>query len=137
MKKSAFPTAIVDFTSCDGLAINKGADWMITLSVYDRDLYQTETPYPLDGYQAKGQIKKSVNDEVIANIDVSIDGNVVTLSIPHERTSLIPTTGDQYYKVEKYFYDVVISNEEETLRLLQGTVEVSPQITKEETNVSL
>lgn len=135
--KSAFPTAVVDFTSCDGLAINKGADWRITLSVYDRDLYQTETPYSLDGFQAKGQIKKSVNDEVIADIDVTIDGNVVTLSIPHERTSLIPTTGDQFYKVEKYFYDVIISNEEETLRLLQGTVEVSPQITKEETNVSL
>lgn len=110
---------------------------MITLSVYDRDLYQTETPYSLEGFQGKGQIKKSVDDGVIANIDVSIDGNVVTLSIPHERTSLIPTTGDQFYKVEKYFYDVVISNEEETLRLLQGTVEVSPQITKEETNVSL
>lgn len=135
--KSAFPTAVVDFTSCDGLAINKGADWRITLSVYDRDLYQTETPYSLDGFQAKGQIKKSVNDEAIADIDVTIDGNVVTLSIPHERTSLIPTTGDQFYKVEKYFYDVIISNEEETLRLLQGTVEVSPQITKEETNVSL
>ena len=135
--KSAFPTAIVDFTSCDGLAINKGADWTITLSVYDRDLYQTETPYSLGGFQGKGQIKKSVNDEVITNIDVTIDGNVVTLSIPHERTSLIPTTGDQFYKVEKYFYDVIVSNKEETLRLLQGTVEVSPQITKEETNASL
>ena len=74
---------------------------------------------------------------MIADIDVSIDGNTITLSIPNERTSLIPTTGDQFYKVEKYFYDVIISNEEETLRLLQGTVEVSPQITKEETNVSL
>ena len=135
--KSAFPTAVVDFTSCDGLGINKGADWTITLSVYDRDLYQTETPYSLDGFQGKGQIKKSVNDEVIADIDVTIDGNTITLSIPNERTSLIPTTGDQFYKVEKYFYDVIISNEEETLRLLQGTVEVSPQITKEETNVSL
>ena len=135
--KSAFPTAVVDFTSCDGLAINKGADWTITLSVDDRDLYQTETPYSLDGFQGKGQIKKSVNDEVIADIDVSIDGNVVTLSIPHERTSLIPTTGNNFYKVEKYFYDVVISNEEETIRLLQGTVEVSPQITKEATDVSL
>lgn len=135
--KSAFPTAVVDFTSCDGLAINKGADWMITLSVYDRDLYQTETPYSLDGFQGKGQIKKSVNDEVIADIDVSIDGNVVTLSIPKERTSLIPTTGNNFYKVEKYFYDVIISNEEETIRLLQGVIEVSPQITKEETNVSL
>ena len=129
--KSAFPTAVVDFTYCDGLGINKGADWTITLSVYDRDLYQTETPYSLDGFQGKGQIKKSVNDEVIADIDVSIDGNTITLSIPNERTSLIPTTGDQFYKVEKYFYDVIISNEEETLRLLQGTVEVSPQITKE------
>lgn len=135
--KSAFPTAVVDFTLCDGLGINKGADWLVTLSVYDRDLYQTETPYSLDGFQGKGQIKKSVNDEVIADIDVSIDGNVVTLSIPHERTSAISTNGDQFYKVEKYFYDVIISNEEETLRLLQGTVEVSPQITKEETNVSL
>lgn len=135
--RSAFPTAVVDFTSCDGLGINKGADWMITLSVYDRDLYQTETPYFLDGFQGKGQIKKSVNDEVIADIDVLIDGNTITLSIPHERTSAIPTSGDQFYKVEKYFYDVIISNEEETLRLLQGTVEVSPQITKEETNVSL
>lgn len=135
--KSAFPTAIVDFTSCDGLAINKGADWMITLSVYDRDLYQTETPYSLDGFQGKGQIKKSVNDEVIADIDVSIDGNTITLSIPHERTSAIPTTGNNFYKVEKYFYDVVISNEEETLRLLQGAIEVSPQITKEATDVSL
>ena len=129
--KSAFPTAVVDLTSCDGLAISKGADWMITLSVYDRDLYQTETPYSLDGFQGKGQIKKSVNDEVIADIDVTIDGNVVTLSIPHERTSLIPTTGDQFYKVEKYFYDVIISNEEETLRLIQGASEVYPQITKE------
>ena len=137
MKQSAFPTATVDFTSCDGLGINKGADWLVQLSVYDRDLYQTETPYSLDGFQGKGQIKKSVNDEAIANIDVSIDGNVITLSIPHERTGLIPTTGDQFYKVEKYFYDVVISNEEETLRLLQGTVEVSPQITKEATDVSL
>ena len=52
--KSAFPTAVVDFTSCDGLGINKGADWTITLSVYDRDLYQTETPYSLDGFQGKG-----------------------------------------------------------------------------------
>ena len=135
--KSAFPTAVVDFTSCDGLGINKGADWLVTLSVYERDLYQTETLYSLEGFQGKGQIKKSVNDEVIADIDVTIDGNTITLFIPHERTSLIPTTGDQFYKVEKYFYDVIISNEEETLRLLQGTVEVSPQITKEETNVSL
>ena len=92
--KSAFPTAVVDFTSCDGLAINKGADWTITLSVYDRDLYQTETPYSLDGFQGKGQIKKSVNDEVIADIDVSIDGNTITLSIPNESASLITTAGD-------------------------------------------
>ena len=83
---------------------------MITLSVYDRDLYQTETPYSLDGFQGKGQIKKSVDDEVIADIDVTINGNTITLFIPHERTSLIPTTGDQFYKVEKYFYDVIISN---------------------------
>jgi hypothetical protein len=96
-----------------------------TTSITLDDVYGI--PYDLTDVVAKGQIKKSYYSvNPTAEFDVSINSptsGVIVLTLPAETTANV-TAG-------RYLYDVAIKDTANTVtRVLEGTVNVLPQITK-------
>lgn len=127
-----YPTNI-NFLYVDGLHIAKGADFLREVEVYDRDNDGTEVPVDYSGWQAYGTIKLSAQDEEkVADIQVSIDGNKFTLFIDSADTAKIPADGRNFSKCTKYTYDIMVQKEEELYRLFNGFIDVSPNVTEED-----
>lgn len=105
------------------LFIEQGTTFTTTITL--DDVYGV--PYDLTGVVAKGQIKKSYYStnptaSFIININNPVDG-VINLTLPAANTANI--------SAGRYLYDVAIKDTANTVtRVLEGTVNVLPQITK-------
>jgi hypothetical protein len=101
--------------------IDQGTTFSFTIAVAD----QFGDPKDLTDYVAASQMRKSfytnTSIDFIAEISSPLDGEV-TISLTAEETSNI--------KAGRYVYDIEITNEEETLRVLEGIVVVNPEVTK-------
>lgn len=101
--------------------IDQGTTFSFTIAVADQfgDLKD------LTDYVAASQMRKSfytnTSIDFTAEISSPLDGEV-TISLTAEETSNI--------KAGRYVYDIEITNEEETLRVLEGIVVVNPEVTK-------
>jgi hypothetical protein len=82
-------------------------------------------PKDLSDYTAAAQMRKSyfTNTAIdfTAEITLPEDGEV-TISLTAEETSAI--------KAGRYVYDIEITGEDETLRVLEGIVVINPEVTK-------
>lgn len=125
--------ATIDFTASEGNAILKGADWYIEISIENQEDDVT-TPIDLTGFEGKCQIRESANSpKIIAPPTITIVNPTLgtfSLSLDDTVTKNIPTTGNTYKEKTRYQYDVILSKGTEVYRVLQGSVEVSPSITK-------
>jgi hypothetical protein len=100
--------------------------------------YGDGTPVPIDGYTIKWQIRSSATSkEIIVSGDSEItDGKngIFLLKLSSEKTSLIPTKGEDYSKLSKYVYDVQMIPPEGVSgvvsRILNGFILVSPGVTR-------
>ncbi len=82
-------------------------------------------PKDLNDYTAAAQMRKSyyTSTAIDFTADVTLpDDGEVTISLTAEETSAI--------KAGRYVYDIEISSDEETLRVLEGIVVVNPEVTK-------
>lgn len=128
--------ATKDFTLDNGLAIYKGSEWEIQISVSEMDCL-VKTPVDLTGFTGKCSIKEKAGDDVpLAEPEVTItypEEGSFRISLSSELTSNIPTTGKTHSQVSKYQYDIYLIDSNNTAyRALQGMVEVSPSVTEED-----
>lgn len=133
---SNLATATVNFTLANGLGIYQGASWSIPITITDRDEDGIETPINLTGYTGRCSIKEEANyDLPLLQPDVvmvSPENGQLTLELSDEDTELSQITGKTYDDVRVLQYDVFLDTEEgDSMRILQGYVEVSPSVTKE------
>jgi hypothetical protein len=101
--------------------IDQGTTFSLSLIVND----QVGDVKNLTDYTAAAQMRKSyyTNTSIDFNADVSLpEEGEVTISLTAEETSAI--------KAGRYVYDIEISNEDETLRVLEGIVVINPEVTK-------
>lgn len=133
---SYLPTASINFTLANGLGIYQGSEWSIPISITNRDESGEETPVDLTGYTGKCSIKKEANfDLPILNPEVDIynptNGRLM-LRLTSMETEISSITGKTYNDVTTLQYDVFLdSSSGESSRILQGYVEISPSVTKE------
>jgi len=101
--------------------IDQGTTFSLSINVSD----QNGDPKDLSDYTAAAQMRKSyytnTSIDFTADVSLPLDGEV-TISLTAEETSAI--------KAGRYVYDIEISNESETLRVLEGIVVINPEVTK-------
>lgn len=103
------------------LVIDQGSTFTTDLSMTDDE----GDPLNLTGYTSNSQIRRwYTSSNASATFTTSINGNagVVTLSLTANQTSNI-TAG-------RYVYDVEISDGAIISRIVEGTVTVTPQVTR-------
>jgi hypothetical protein len=101
--------------------IDQGTTFSFPISVSD----QTGDPKDLTGYTVAAQMRRSYYTNTAINftaaVSTPLDGEV-TLSLTAVQTSAI--------KAGRYVYDIEITGEGETLRVLEGIVVINPEVTK-------
>lgn len=128
--------ATKDFTLANGLAIYKGSEWEIAVSIAEMDKL-VKTPFDLTGFTGKCSIKEKAGDDVaLAEPTVTITdaaNGQFKMVLSSELTANIPTNGKAFNKVSQYQYDVYLTDSNSnSYRALQGMVEVSPSVTEED-----
>lgn len=101
--------------------IDQGTTFSLSIIVSD----QSGDEKDLSEYTAAAQMRKSyftnAHIDFTAEITLPEDGEV-TISLTAEETTAI--------KAGRYVYDIEITNDEETLRVLEGIVVINPEVTK-------
>jgi hypothetical protein len=101
--------------------IDQGTTFSLSLVVND----QSGDPKDLSDYTAAAQMRKSYYTNTSINftteVSLPLDGEV-TISLTAAQTSAI--------KAGRYVYDIEITGEDETLRVLEGIVVINPEVTK-------
>ena len=101
--------------------IDQGTTFSLSLVVND----QSGDPKDLSDYTAAAQMRKSyyTNTSVSFTAEITLpeDGEV-TISLTAVQTSAI--------KAGRYVYDIEITGDGETLRVLEGIVVINPEVTK-------
>lgn len=103
------------------LYIDQGTTFLLSIIVSD----QNGDPKDLTDYTAAAQMRKSyyTNTAIDFTADVSMpEEGEVTISLTAEETTAI--------KAGRYVYDIEISSELETVRVLEGIVVINPEVTK-------
>jgi len=101
--------------------IDQGTTFSLSLGVND----QFGDPKDLTDYTAAAQMRKSyytsASIDFTAEVSLPEEGEV-TISLTAEETSAI--------KAGRYVYDIEITGDGETLRVLEGIVVINPEVTK-------
>jgi hypothetical protein len=101
--------------------IDQGTTFSLSLMVND----QNGDPKDLTDYTAAAQMRKSyyTNTSISFTAEITLpeDGEV-TISLTAVQTSAI--------KAGRYVYDIEITGDGETLRVLEGIVVINPEVTK-------
>lgn len=103
------------------LYIDQGTTFSLSITVND----QNGDPKDLSDYTAAAQMRKSyyTNTAIDFTADVTLpeDGEV-TIGLTADETTAI--------KAGRYVYDIEISSDLETVRVLEGIVVINPEVTK-------
>jgi hypothetical protein len=103
------------------LYIDQGTTFSLSITVND----QNGDLKDLSDYTAAAQMRKSyyTNTAIDFTADVtSPEDGEVTISLTADETSAV--------KAGRYVYDIEISSELETVRVLEGIVVINPEVTK-------
>lgn len=108
----------------DNLVIPQGATWGVIIPVVNPD----DSAADLTGWAARAQVRQTVNSSStlfewsVAAGNATITGSNVTLTVDAASSSAWGWT--------QGVYDVEIFNGDNVVRLTQGTVQVSPEVTR-------
>lgn len=103
------------------LYIDQGTTFSLSIIVSD----QNGDPKDLTDYTAAAQMRRSyyTNTAIDFTADVTLpDDGEVTISLTAEETTAI--------KAGRYVYDIEISSDSETIRVLEGIIVINPEVTK-------
>lgn len=93
------------------------------------------TPIDLTGFQGRGQIRLTSNSPVLAEFIVTIIDPILgklRIELPYTSTENIFLKGKGFRDFTNAFYDIEIFDGTKVIRLLNGQVNISPEITKDE-----
>jgi hypothetical protein len=102
------------------LVIDQGSTYSVTLNVTDIN----GDPMNLNGYTPHAKIKKwyTSNSSIDFNASINVDNGSVTLALDSNTTANIAPG--------RYVYDVVVTDNLSTSRIVEGLVVVTPAVTK-------
>jgi hypothetical protein len=103
------------------LYIDQGTTFSLSVEVSG----QSGDPKNLSDYTAAAQMRKSYYTN--AHVDFTTE---ITLPLDGEVTISLTAAESSQLKAGRYVYDIEISSEEETLRVLEGIVVINPEVTK-------
>jgi hypothetical protein len=103
------------------LYIDQGTTYSLSLLVDD----QNGDSKDLTDYTVAAQMRKSYQATTAINFDAEI-----SLPVDGEITISLTATNSSAIKAGRYVYDIEITNDEETLRVLEGIVVINPEVTK-------
>jgi len=112
------------------LEVNQGATKKIQVAYKD----SLDQPIDLTGYQGRGAIRlKATDAEPLALFVVTITdepGGLVDIELPADALEGIALKGAGFNDKTRAFYDIELYKGAEVIRLLNGAVNISPEITK-------
>lgn len=103
------------------LYIDQGTTFSLSLFVDD----QNGDSKDLTDYTVAAQMRKSYYTAAAKNFDAEISS-----PLDGEITISLTATNSSAIKAGRYVYDIEISNDDETLRVLEGIVVINPEVTK-------
>ena len=128
--------ATLNCNLCNGLGIYAGAEWSLPVQVCERKVSEghiVDTPVDLTGLTGRASIKAYAGaDQAVAIPTVEItdatDGRIL-ISLTAEETSAIVVRGYTWKDVSVFQWDCYLDDGNESYRILQGSIEVSPKVT--------
>ena len=104
----------------NNLVIDQGADFIHNIYLLD----QNGDPFNITGYTANAQVRKTFTSTSFKTIDVEVgdENGLVSLSMNSYTTSLLTET--------RYVYDVLLHSNNVTSRLVEGIIQVNPDVTR-------
>lgn len=112
------------------ITIEQGASFSLE-AVHSLD---ESAPIDLTGYQGRGQIRsKASSKDFLAEFDVTVTdpaGGLVLIELSAEKSSAIPVKGKSYSDMMIAYYDIELYKDDLVIRLLNGKVMISPEVTK-------
>jgi hypothetical protein len=85
----------------------------------------------LSTYLGRGQIRQYANStDILASFTVAIALNTINISLTATQTALLPATGPLYNNTYVGTYDIELYNGTNVIRILNGVVRISPEVTK-------
>lgn len=103
------------------LYIDQGTTYSLSLLVDD----QNGDSKDLTDYTVAAQMRKSYYTTTAINFDAEI-----TAPLDGEITISLTATNSSAIKAGRYVYDIEITGEGETLRVLEGIIVINPEVTK-------
>lgn len=104
------------------LYVDQGSDFEVNLELTEDD----GTPKNLTNFDFGGSVKRSLSSNAIAVLDVTIANSILGMI---NVTMNAATTANLVS--ERYFYDLKMKTDEDiTVRLLEGILIVTPQVTE-------
>jgi hypothetical protein len=107
------------------LTIEQGATLRLIVTYKD----PTGAPIDLTGYSARCQIRRSVGGSILLNLTtqnggIILGGSAGTITLLASASTTTPLTGSGVYDLE------LVSSGGEVTRVLEGTVVISPNVTR-------
>jgi hypothetical protein len=104
------------------LTIDQGTTFSISIELSDA----IDNPLDLTEYTIRAQLRKSYGSNTFTEFSTSSGDNpengVITLSLTSEQTTSL--------RPGRYVYDIEIENDDEVVRVLEGIITVTPEVTR-------
>jgi hypothetical protein len=112
------------------ISVNQGSTFRLA-AVYKDSLGDA---IDLTGYEGRGQIKfKATDTAPIAEFNVTVptplEGSVL-IELDADALANVQLKGESYSQKTTAVYDIELYSGDEVIRLLNGTVSISPEVTK-------
>ena len=113
------------------LYIERGCDWQRIFTIYKQD----GSPLELSDAQITMQIRDSAQSNniicvpTIEILQPATQGKV-SIYMNKDATKTLPASGRHYGQTSKCVYDIYIYNQGRRERVLNGFVEISPEVTR-------
>jgi len=112
------------------MELEQGVTKTIQVTYQDSD----EQAIDLTGYQGRGSIRyKATDADVIAEFEVTVTTPLegkVTIVLDADALTNLTLKGKAYNELTMGVYDIELYKDDNVIRLLNGTVSISPEVTK-------
>lgn len=117
------------------ISVNQGATYTLLITIKD----PSDNPIDLTGYEFRGQIRTTTSDptvqatfefEILTQSGGTLGQVYATLSATETAGIELPEQSNSHRKITKMVYDIESVNGTEVTRWLQGTANISPEVTR-------